>query len=64
MTWYKEIGHENRKKGLGFSALAPSLPRSGRIVAGAEKPGQRLLCLLGLLLLQELPHAFLTIVNA
>jgi len=61
---YKEMGHENYKKGLGFIALAPSFPCSGRIVAGAEKPGRRLLCFLGLLLQQELPHAFLTIVNA
>lgn len=64
MTWYKEMGHENYKKGLGFIALAPSLPRSGRIVAGAEKPGQQLLCFLGLLLQQELPHAFVTFLNA
>jgi hypothetical protein len=64
MAWYKQIGHEIYKKGLGFIALAPSFPRSGRIVAGAEKSGQRLLCFLGLLLQQELPHAFVTIVNA
>jgi hypothetical protein len=36
---YKRTGHENYKKGLGFIALASSLPRSGRIVAGTEKPG-------------------------
>jgi hypothetical protein len=63
-TWYKEMGHENYKKGLGFSALAPSFPRSRRRVAGAEKPGQRLLCFLGLSLLQELPNAFVTFPNA
>jgi hypothetical protein len=39
MTWYKEMGHENHKKGLGFIALAPSLPRSRRMLAGAEGPG-------------------------
>jgi hypothetical protein len=63
MTWYKEMGHENYKKGLGFSALAPSFLRSRRRVAGAEKPGQRLLCFLALLL-QELPNAFVTFPSA
>jgi hypothetical protein len=44
------MGHENYKKGMGFIALAPSFSRSRRIVAGAEEPGQKLLCFLGLLL--------------
>jgi hypothetical protein len=43
------MGHENYKKGLGFIALAHSFARSRRIVAGAEKPGKRVLYL-GLLL--------------
>jgi hypothetical protein len=64
MTWYKEMGHENYKKGLGVIALAPCFSPSRRTVAGAEKPGQRLLCFLGLLLQQELPNAFVTFPNA
>jgi hypothetical protein len=59
--WYKKIGHENPKKGLGFIALDPSLPRSRSVAPRAEKPEQELLCLL---LWQELPHAFVTILNA
>ena len=58
---YKEIGHENHKKGWGFIALDPSLTGSWRLVAGAKKPGQQLLCLL---LWQKLPHAFVAFLNA
>jgi len=60
----KNIGHENQTKGLGFSALGPSLPRTGRDAAGAEEPGQRLQWFCGLLLQQELPHAFVTFFHA
>jgi len=58
------MGHENYKKGWGFIARAPSFPPSRRGVAGAEKPGWRVLCFLGLLREQELPHAFVTFPNA
>jgi hypothetical protein len=64
MSWYKEVGHENYKKGWGFSALAPFFPRSGCVAVGAERPARGVLCFLGLLLLQELPHAFATFPNA
>jgi hypothetical protein len=59
----KKTGHENPKKGLGFIALDPSLPRSRSVAPRAEEPEQELLCLLQLLW-QELPHAFVTILNA
>ena len=62
-TWYKEVGHENHKKGLGIIALAASLPRSRGVAPRAEKPEQELLCLLPLLW-QELPHALVTFLNA
>jgi hypothetical protein len=58
------MGHENYKKGWGFSALAPSFARSRRVAVGAERPARGVLCLLGLLLLQELPNAFVTFPNA
>jgi hypothetical protein len=58
------MGHENYKKGLGFSALAPSFARSGRVAVGAKRPAGGVLCFLGLLLLQELSHAFVTLPNA
>jgi hypothetical protein len=61
---YKKMGHENHKKGLGFIALDPSFPRSRRIVVGAEKPGQRVLCFRGVLLPQELSDAFVTFPKA
>jgi hypothetical protein len=64
MTWYKEMGHENHKKGLGFIALAPSIPRSGCVAFGSERPTRGVLCFLGLLLLQELPNAFVTFPHA
>jgi hypothetical protein len=60
---YKKTGHENHSKGLGFIALAPSLSRSRRVAPRAEEPERELLCLL-LLLWQELPHAFVTFLNA
>jgi hypothetical protein len=58
------MGHENHKKGWGFSALAPSFPRSRCVAAGSERPAGGVLCFLDLLLLQELPHAFVTFPNA
>jgi hypothetical protein len=64
MAWYKEIGHENYKKGLGFSALAPSFPRSRCVAVGSERPARGVLRFLGLLLLQELQNAFVTFPNA
>ena len=64
MTWYKEMGHENHKKGLGFIALAPSFPRSRCVAVGSERPARGVLRFLGLLLLQELPNAFVTFPNA
>jgi len=60
---YKEIGHENPKKGLGFIAFDPSRVRSRSVAPRAEKPEHELLCLL-LLLWQELPHAFVTSLDA
>jgi hypothetical protein len=64
MTWYKEMGHENYKKGLGFSALAPSFLRSRCVAVGSERPARGVLRFLGLLLLQKLPNAFVTFPNA
>jgi hypothetical protein len=64
MTWYKEVGHENYKKGLGFSPRAPSFPRSRRVAVGSERPAGGVLCFLGLLLPQELPNAFVTFLDA
>jgi len=59
---YKEIGHENPKKGLGFIAFDPSRVRSRSVAPRAEKPEHELLCLL-LLLWQELPHAYVAFLN-
>jgi len=64
MTWYKEMGHDNYKKGLGFSALAPSFPRSRCVAVGSERPARGVVRFLGLLLLQELPNAFVTFLDA
>jgi hypothetical protein len=58
------MGHEYYKKGLGFIARAPSFFGSRRIATGAEEPGWGLLCVRSLLLWEELPHAFVTFLNA
>jgi hypothetical protein len=64
MTWYKELGHENHKKGLGVSALAPSFTRSGSLAAGSERPARGMLWFFGVLLLQEPYPAFVTFLDA